>query len=159
MTVWQKLTAAVRRLGSWLLAAAILLSVLFVSVLIYKYLGAHPSPPDTAQCHRIQQLNTADEGAEVHLYQCQRGSLEQPWMGYEVWLYKVSERDWERLATAPHAACLSLSWHRPQHLLISHTGQRSEVYIVRPSAVYQTPSGTPDTLTIDTRVQAQCEHQ
>lgn len=154
--MWQQLKHGIRRLGHWLVAAASVLVTLFIAVLIYKYLTATPTPPDTAQCQRMQQLFTADQAAEVHLFQCQRGAPSNPWLGYEVWLYDVSARDWSRIATAPYSACLSLAWQRPLQLLIQHTGNRSEVYLARSSVIFETATGVPDTISIYTAALATC---
>lgn len=157
MGIIRSIQAFTKRIGLWLLAAGITLAVLFTAVLIYKLTVFEPDPPIAANCQSLQLLTTPENGAEVHLYQCQRGSKSAAWHGYEVWLYEPYLEQWTRLATAELSHCLSLSWQRERQLTIHHGHSRGDINLAQSSVIYQPGNAPADTISINAeRVDAEC---
>lgn len=138
-----------KRIGLWLLAAIITLAVLFVAVLIYQWTVYRPEPPTVANCQSIDTLVTADRGAQVYVYQCQRGD-NPTWQGYEVWAQKLVNREWQRLATLPMAAgCIGIVLE-DSRVVILHAASRGDLNVATSSFVYELPAGAATTLSVAT---------
>lgn len=162
MSWWRKLLAAIRRLGIWILAAAITLAVLFSAVLVYKWTVYQPDPPPLADCASVQLLTTSDGAAELHLQQCQRG--QQPrWNGYELWLFEPLTGDWQRIMTAelPQQSqqqhCLSIGWRNQTTLAVAHSQSRGDVAMAKNSVIYHDVNDRPHTLSIVTERMDLCQ--
>lgn len=145
-----------RRLGLWFLAAGITLAVLFTAVLIYKLTVFEPDPPTVANCQSIQLITTADNAAEIHVYQCQRGANKAAWKGYEIWLFEPSTNDWLRIATAEQGDCLSVSWQRSGELVIHHGHSRGDLNIAKNSVIYRDAKNMPNTISVTTQREDDC---
>ncbi|RUO62143.1 hypothetical protein [Pseudidiomarina insulisalsae] len=144
-----------RRIGLWFLAAVVALAVLFVAVLIYQLTVYKPDPPKVANCTPLQTLITEDSAAQLYVYHCKRGN-EPSWQGYEVWVEKLAEGDWQRLVTAPQASgCLSIAL-QPGKLTVYHQGSRGHVSVAAASLVYELPAGAASTLSIATERVSEC---
>lgn len=156
---WQRVIAALKRLGLWLLAAAITCAVLFTAVLIYKWTVFEPEPPLQANCQSLQWLQSADHAIELGLFQCQRGRRSK-WQGYELWLYEPADEAWQRLMTAPIAElqqppCMRLRW-RGNSLLIEHQQSRGDLSLIGSSVIYDDLQGLAQTLSITTERITRC---
>lgn len=156
MGVISSIQAFTRRIGLWLLAASITLAVLFTAVLIYKLTVFEPAPPTVANCKSLQLIVSNDGGAEIHVYQCQRGEKNNKWQGYEVWLYEPSLEDWSRLATAEFGDCLTVSWQRERELVIHHGHSRGDINLAQSSIIYQPANAPANTISIATLRSQHC---
>ena len=155
MGLINRLSAMSRRVGLWLLAAGITLAVLFVAVLIYQLSVYQPEPPTVANCQAIQTEVTSDNGAQVYVYQCQRGDNGE-WEGYEVWLQKLLDKEWQRLATSPLAnGCIGIELDE-RELLIQYSQSRSDISVASSSFVYDLADGGAATRSVATRQLDRC---
>jgi hypothetical protein len=150
-----KLRAAVRRLGLWILAAAIALAVLFSAVLVYKWTVYQPDPPPLADCTSLQLLTSSDGAAELQLHSCKRGR--QPaWQGYELWLFEPLNGNWTRIMTAEQQPqdgqqhCLNIGWRNQTTLVVAHSQSRGDLALAKNSVVYHDVNDKPHTLSIAT---------
>lgn len=160
MGIISSIQAFTRRIGLWLLAAGITLAVLFTAVLIYKLTVFEPAPPTVANCKSLQLIVANDGGAEIHVYQCQRGEKKAMWHGYEVWLFEPSLEDWSRLATAELGDCLTVSWQRERELVIHHGHSRGDINLAQSSIIYQPTSSPANTISISAeRTDTECPLQ
>lgn len=162
MSWLRKLVAAIRRLGLWILAAAITLAVLFSTVLVYKWTVYQPDPPPLADCTSVQLLTSSDGAAELHLQQCQRGR--QPtWRGYELWLFEPLNGDWQRIMTAEQLAndqtqhCLTIGWRNQTTIVVAHSQSRGDLAMAKNSVVYRDVNERPHTLSIATERMDVCQ--
>lgn len=162
MSWWRKLVAALRRLGIWILAAAITLAVLFSAVLVYKWTVYQPDPPPVADCTSVELLTTSDGAAELHLQLCQRGR--QPrWNGYELWLFEPLNGDWQRLMTAEQPPqnqqqqCLTIGWRNQTTVTVAHSQSRGDLALAKNSVVYRDVNNRPHTLSIVTERMDLCQ--
>lgn len=138
-----------KRIGLWFLAAIITCAVLFVAVLIYQWTVYDPEPPTVANCQSIETLVTADNAAQLYVYQCKRGTSPS-WEGYEVWAQKLVNEEWQRLATSPLAAgCVAIELE-DQRVVILHEASRGDVSVAASSFVYELPAGAATTLSVAT---------
>lgn len=162
MSWLRKLRAAMRRLGIWILAAAITLAVLFSAVLVYKWTVYEPDPPPLADCTSLELLTTSDGAAELHLQQCQRGG-KPSWSGYELWLFEPLNGDWQRIMTAEKLAnetmqhCLTIAWRNQTTVVIAHSQSRGDIALAKNSVVYDDVNGRPHTLSIATERMDACQ--
>lgn len=156
MGLIQSISQVTKRLGLWILAAGITLAVLFTAVLFYKLTLFEPDPPTMAQCQSLQLISTTDGSAEIHLYQCQRGSDKSAWQGFEVWLFEPAVTDWLRIATAEQGECVSLAWLRPNQLMIYHGHSRGDINLAQSSVVYTDNNQRPNTISIKTERVDEC---
>lgn len=157
MGLINSIQAFTRRIGLWLLAAGITLAVLFTAVLIYKLTVFEPAPPTVANCQSMQLITSQDGGAEIHVFQCQRGENSTVWKGYEVWLYEPHLEAWSRLATAEVGSCLSVSWQRDRELIIHHGHSRGDINLAQSSVIYQPATAPANTISISAeRTDSEC---
>lgn len=155
MSFIERISGFTRRVGLWFLAAGITLAILFVAVLIYQLSVYQPDPPTVANCQPLQTEITADQGAQVYLYQCQRGDNGE-WRGYEVWLQKRVDEEWQRIATSPLAnGCVGIQLDE-RELVIEYRASRSELSVASSSFVYDLASGGAATRSVATRQVEQC---
>lgn len=161
MRWWHKLRAAIRRLGIWLLAAAITLAVLFSAVLVYKWTVYQPDPPPQADCTGVQLITSSDGAAELHLQRCQRGGKPR-WSGYELWLFEPLSGDWQRILTAARKnqqppPCVTIGWRNQSTILVAHSHSRGDLAIATNSVIYRDINGQPHTLSIATERMEVCQ--
>ena len=163
MSWFAKLRAALRRLGIWILAAAITLAVLFSAVLVYKWTVYQPDPPPQADCTGLQLLTSSNGAAELQLHRCQRGR-KPSWHGYELWLYEPLSGDWTRIMTAEQSQqqeaqqqCLSIGWRNLDTLLVAHSQSRGDINLAKTSVVYHDVNDRPHTLSIATERMDVCQ--
>lgn len=147
-----------KRLALWFLAAIITCAVLFVAVLLYQWTVYEPEPPTVANCQSIETLVTPDSAAQLYVYQCKRGSNPN-WEGYEIWVQKLVEQDWERLATSPKAAgCVGIKLE-DRRLVILHEASRGDLSVAASSFVYELAEGGATTLSVATERVNDCRHE
>jgi len=157
-----KLRAAIRRLGLWILAAAITLAVLFSAVLVYKWTVYEPDPPPQANCQSLQLLTSSDGAAELQLHSCQRGR-NPVWNGYELWLFEPLNGNWTRIMTAAkkhqntQQHCLNIGWRNQTTVLITHSQSRGDINMAKNSVVYHDVNHRPQTLSIATERMDLCQ--
>lgn len=147
-----------KRLALCFLAAIITCAVLFVAVLLYQWTVYEPEPPTVANCQSIETLVTPDSAAQLYVYQCKRGSNPN-WEGYEIWVQKLVEQDWERLATSPKAAgCVGIKLE-DRRLVILHEASRGDLSVAASSLVYELAEGGATTLSVATERVNDCRHE
>lgn len=147
---WRKFKRGVRRVVIWFIAAAITLAVLFVGVVVYKLTVYKPAPPPQSDCQASDIVTSDDNSAEVHLYQCRRGSGDKAWQGYELWLFEPLVNDWQRLATAPTSTCPTLSWRKHQEAELAHSGSRGDIQLADAVFIYTDAMGESQTISVRT---------
>ena len=156
----QRCKAGMRRLGLWVVAAGITVTVMFLAVLVYQLTVYQPELPKTANCTPLQTLVSSDQAAQLYVYQCQRGE-DPSWQGHEVWLEKRVEDEWQRLLTVPLAeGCLRIALvddTTQQRLTIYHQGSRGGLSLAASSVVYELAEPGARTISIATERVADCQ--
>ena len=138
-------------------AAGITFAVIVVSIIVYQYTAMTPELPNEDDCELHQLVQTEDNAAEIHHYQCQRGAQKQ-WQGHELWLLEPANDKWQRMMTTQSPSCINLVMES-RRLRVIHDGDRLEMNLAEPVFLYHTQAGKSESVAvaIDKQATANCE--
>tara|TARA_B100000700_G_scaffold235630_1_gene261342 strand:+ start:580 stop:1032 length:453 start_codon:yes stop_codon:yes gene_type:complete len=141
-----------KRMALILAAAGVTFGLIVISIVVYQYTVMEPETPHAGDCQLKQLEQTQDRAAEVHRYECTRGS-ETTWQGTEVWLYEPLTEDWQRMLTVKGEPCVRLRLNE-RRLTILHSGNKLDFNLAEPVFIYKEKDGTSRSLAVEIDNQA-----
>jgi hypothetical protein len=135
-----------KRMALIIAAAGVTFGLIVISIVVYQYTVMEPETPHAGDCQLQQLEQTHDRAAEVHTYQCTRGS-ETTWRGTEMWLYEPLTEEWQRMLTVKGEPCVRIHLNE-RRLTVSHAANKLDFNLAEPVFIYKDKEGTSHSLAV-----------